>query len=792
MTMVNTSIRYFRLCGLMALLLYNPNITLAQEVWYNKPATEWLEALPVGNGRMGAMVFGDPVNERIQLNEDSMWPGGPEWARQYQGTPEDLETIRGLLQEERYAEADSLLIEAYSKKAIRLSHQTLGDLHIQYDFHENVENYKRWLSLDSAMVTTIFETEQGNFTQRVFNSHPDQVLIVDLESDSPKGLSATISLSRPDDNGYPTVEVNSIENGLSMDGMVTQRDGMKYSEPYPVTHGVAFQGQLKASANDGHISSHDGKLRLENVTKATLYFVVNTSFYQDDFRAANAKQWEQLGEKSVLHIINDHVRDHQELYNRVNLSLGGEQAQHHPIDERIQRVRQGESDPHLESLLFQFGRYLLIATSRPGTNPANLQGHWNEFIAAPWNADYHLNINLQMNYWPAEVTNLSESHEPLFDFIDRLVANGRQIARAQYGMRGSVAHQATDLWVPAWMRATQARWGSWIHGAGWLSHHLWLRYEFHQDEKFLRDRVYPVLRELSLFYSDWLTESPDGRVLISTPSTSPENLFIAPDGSITAATSGTAMSHQIIADVFDNFIYTAKKLDINDQFLEEVTEKRDRLHPGIIIGSDGRLLEWARPHEESEKGHRHMSHLYAFHPSNRITRDHTPEWSRAVRRSLDFREEHSAEERGVDDIGWSIVWRMSFEARFNNSEKVQKLIDRFFDISLANNLFSLVLPNRPPFQIDANFGYTAGIAEALLQSHQGVVELLPALPINWKSGQVSGLRARGGFEVDMWWEEGRLTRSRVTSHNGTPATFRYDGTEEPVRLDAGESASIFD
>lgn len=772
---------------LLLILLGSTNTSVkSQSMWYSEPASEWLNALPVGNGRMGAMVFGNPVNERIQLNEDSMWPGGPEWASLNRGNPDDLYAVRKSLRNGDHKTADSLLVDKFSNLGITLSHQTLGDLHIRHKNHDSIRNYRRSLSLDSAMVKTSFDIEDGQFTQRVFNSNPDQVLVIDLQSDASEGINCEIQLSRPDDEGHSTAKVTSFENGLTMDGMATQMGGRFQSKPYPVDHGVSFQVQLKVLADDGNITSENGVLQLENVTQATLYLIVNTSFYQENYKSVNRSQWENLSNKTFDDILGSHIEDYQALYNRVELNTGGEKLQNLPTGDRIQRVRDGGTDTNLEALLFQFGRYLLISSSRPGSNPANLQGLWNEHITAPWNADYHLNINLPMNYWPAEITNLSETHEPLFDFIDRLVENGKSTARSQYGMRGSVAHHATDLWAPAWMRAAQAYWGAWIHGGGWLAQHLWMRYEYTSDEDFLRERVYPVLYELALFYSDWITDDPNGSRLISYPSTSPENSFQTSDGQSAASSMGTAMSHQIIAEVFDNLLQSAEILNIQNNTIQRIAEQRGRLKSGTIIGPDGRLLEWDRPYEEPEPGHRHLSHLYAFHPSNQITTEHTPELVEAVKKSIALRNEH-----GAAGIGWSRAWMINFFARLNDAEMVQEHITKFIELSVSDNLFSLVFSQRPPFQMEGNMGFTAGIAEALLQSHQGFVELLPTLPLHWQDGYVKGLRARGGFEVDIWWENGSLLKSRITSLNGEKSVFRYKQQEVELDLAKGESQIIF-
>jgi alpha-L-fucosidase 2 len=749
--------------------------------WYNKPATDWHEALPVGNGRMGAMIFSDPLNERIQLNDDSLWPGDPDWVDNNKGTPEDLEDIRKLLREGNHVMADSLLVERFSNKSVKFSHQTLGDMMIKFENHQEYSDYKRWLSLDSAIVSSVFTIPGGKVKQQVFSSNPDNVLIVRLETTAPQGLTCSIRLSRPEDNGHKTVMVNSVKDGLVMDGMVTQYGGMIGSKPYPVVNGVKFSGLLKAKSEGGKIKSEKGILKLDKVKTATLYFFCNTSWYRNDYKKQNIKQWDIVNAMSFNELLHAHVSDFKSIYNRVSLKLVAKNSEVNPLNERLEFARNGKSDPALEALLFQFGRYLLISSSRPGTNPANLQGLWNKDIEAAWNADYHLNINLAMNYWPAEVTNLSEMHEPLFDYLDRLVENGKKTAQEQYGCRGSVVHHATDLWAPTWMRAAQAYWGAWMHGGGWLAQHLWTHFEFTQDEQFLKSRIFPILKELAMFYSDWLQVDTRNGQLISFPSTSPENSFITVDGSRAASCMGAAMDQQIIQEVFDNFIKSAEILNISNELTEEIKEKRSKLRSGIQIGPDGRLMEWDQPYEEYEKGHRHMSHLYAFYPANQITYDYMPEITEAVKKTIEYRLQN-----GGAGPGWSRAWLINFAARLKNPEMAHEHIEKFIFKSLGDNLFCL----HPPFQIDGNFGYSAGIAEMLIQSHQGFIELLPALPETWHTGEITGLRARGGFEVNMKWEKGNLLEVNIKSLAGKKTSIRNLNNEFQINLKKGESRKI--
>ncbi|MDT0675271.1 glycoside hydrolase family 95 protein [Autumnicola musiva] len=774
---------FSRFIVLMLLLIscagQSQNLASENLLWYENPAQDWNHALPVGNGRLGAMVFGDPINERIQLNEDSMWPGGPDWENS-KGTPKDLAEIRRLVREGKVHLADSLLVERFSFKGVARSHQTMGDLFINYQ-NQNIQDYKRSLDIAKAVASSSWMAGGYQVLQEVFSSAPDDVLIVRIKTENPEGINFSLNMSRPDDNGHPTVSVSATkDNILNMQGMVTQYGGAKNSEPVVIDYGVKFETILKADVKEGSVTSKNDTLHFKNVKEAVLYVVCSTSFYHDDYAANNEKTLEKLQHKSYKELLSAHIKDHQQYFNRTSLNLGEKEPDTLSTAERLQQVKDGKADPALVEKLFQYGRYLLISSSRPGTNPANLQGIWNKDIQAPWNADYHLNINLQMNYWPAGPANLSELQEPLFDLIDRLIERGKILAKEQYGMDGTVAHQTTDLWATPWMRAEQPYWGSWIHGGGWIVQHYWEHYRFTQDTTFLRKRAYPALKAYAEFYANWLTKDERDGTLVSYPETSPENSYTAADGESAAVSRGNAMGHQIIAEVFENTLAAAKILGISNDFTETIENKLGNLHPGIKVGSDGRLLEWDREYEEPEKGHRHISHLYALHPGDDITSE-DPELFEAARKTIEYRLDH-----GGAGPGWSRAWIINFYARLLNPEKAYNNVQLFMERSIYPNLLDI----HPPFQIDGNFGFTAGVAEMLLQSHEGFLRILPALPQEWPNGNIKGLKARGNIKVEIIWKDGKLEQLNLTSEEDKIVQVKYGENMIDVKLTAGQATVL--
>lgn len=750
-------------------------------LWFESPAENWDHALPVGNGRLGAMVFGNPKNERIQLNEDSLWPGGPDWGNS-KGNPEDLKEIRKLVENGQLELADSLIVERFSYKGVARSHQTMGDLFIEYK-NDQITDYRRELNLEKAVVTTTYKADGHEVSQEVFTSAPDDVLVVKIKTENPEGIDFSLSLSRPDDEGHPTVKVSAPnQNSLKMQGMITQYGGARNSEPVEIDYGVSFETILKAETESDTVSTTGDTMNFENVKDISLYIVCSTSFYHDDYSANNLEILTNLQNKDFDQILRAHIQDFQSYYKRTSLDLGHHELNKRSTTERLERVKDGESDRDLIAKLFQYGRYLLISSSRPGTNPANLQGLWNEHIQAPWNADYHLNINLQMNYWPAGPANLIEFQEPLFDLTDRLIERGKILAREQYGMNGTVAHQTTDLWASPWMQAETAYWGSWIHGGGWLAQHYWEHYRFTQDTTFLKERAYPALKPYAEFYSDWLSEDSRDGTLISTPDTSPENRYLTPEGEPAALSRGSAMGHQIIGEVFDNTIEAAEILGISGEFIKKITAQRKQLRSGIQIGKDGRLLEWDREYEEFEKGHRHISHLYSLHPGDDITSENT-ELFEAARKTIEHRLDH-----GGAGPGWSRAWIINFYGRLLDAEAAREHIDLFIQKSIYPNLLDI----HPPFQIDGNFGYTAGIAEMLLQSHEGFLRILPALPSNWKNGNVRGLKARENITIDIFWENGKLSKALLKSPIEQEVMIKYHGKTKTIDLSPNTTHKVVD
>ena len=727
---------------------------------YLAPARRWLAALPVGNGRLGAMVFGGVDQERLQLNEDSMWSGRA-GGDPTSGGPADIARWREMLFRGEHVEVDRQVMPAFSIGSAVRSHQTLGDLTLRFEGAEGEpEDYRRSLDLDQGIARVAYRRGGIGFVREVFASAPHQVLVMRITGDQPGAVGFTVGLGRPADGGRPTAISRAAGHRVVLEGRVTQSES---------TFGDGDKAQrfvvvVDVEARGGRVDEVDDGLRVTAADEVVLTLVGETEWYGDDvdarcearLAAANAAGFDALRAA--------HVAEHGAWMQRADLRLACDEAlATAPTDVRLARVRDGGADPGLDALLFAYGRYLLVASSRPGTLPANLQGIWNEHIKAPWNADYHVNINLQMNYWPAEVTNLGALHEPLFAFTERLAANGAERARRSFGLDGWVTGHATDVYAPAYHRSTQPFWGFWHVGGAWLMQHFVDHWRYGGDEAWMRQRAWPLLSGAAEFFVGWLCEDPSTGELVSGPSTSPENSFVLPDGQRAAVCMGPAMDHQIIRHLFRDLLEVADALGIEEPIVGTVRDTLAKMAPGVRLGPDGRILEWHAPVGEAEPGHRHMSHVWALYPGDAIDPATTPDWAVAARRTIDFRLEH-----GGAGTGWSRAWMINFMARLHDGEEAYGHLQQLFRRSMAENLFDL----HPPFQIDGNFGATAGIAEMLLQSNGGVVEILPALPIAWGVGSFRGLCARGGLEVDASWADGRLVEAELRGRPGARFALR--------------------
>ena len=744
--------------------------TMAQQeqslkLQYDKPASEWNEALPIGNGRLGAMVFGVPGKEQLQLNEETIWAGEP-GNNVPKNTYDNIVKIRQLLHEGKAVEAQALSNATFPRQVpadldYGMPYQTFGSLWLDFPGHEQFSDFQRELDIQDAVARTAYTVDGVRYQREVFASFTDDVIIVHLTASKKGALSFSVGLSSPQKLHQVALEGQDLSlSGTS--GSVDAKQGK-----------IQFKGSVHPVLKGGQLLSTKDQLHIQDADEVWLYVAIGTNFKKyNDLSGNPATRVAQTLNKALKvdykQALAQHTAKYQHFFNRVSLDLGRTAQADKTTDVRVQEFAKS-ADPALVALYFQFGRYLLISSSQPGGQPANLQGIWNEKLSPPWDSKYTVNINTEMNYWPAEVTNLPEMHEPLFAMLEDLAITGQESAREMYHARGWNMHHNTDLWRITGV-VDGGYYGMWPNGGAWLSQHLWQHFLYSGDKAFLR-KYYDVLKGKALFYLDVLQPDSSGRWLVLSPSMSPENSYLP--GSV-GISEGTTMDNQLIADVFHNFIDAAAILGQDAALADSVQQSLDRLPP-MQIGQHAQLQEWLKDMDKTNDKHRHISHLYGLFPAGQISPYRHPELTEAAINSLIY--------RGDKSTGWSMGWKVNWWARLLDGNQAYKLIQEQLNPPVGTNgqsggTYPNLLDAHPPFQIDGNFGCTSGIAEMLVQSYDGDIAILPALPDALPKGRVKGLRARGGFEIDLAWEEGKLTELKIVSTLGGNCRLRLpEGTQ---------------
>lgn len=770
--------RYRMFLFFLGIILFGYGQDKSTELWFTQPASQWEETLPLGNGRIGMTPDGGVLSEKIVLNDITLWGGSPQDANNYEASIY-LPQIRQLLLEGKNKEAEELINKNFVCKGpgsgagnganVQFGcYEVLGTLHLNFDYKTDTKasNYKRFLDISTAVAQTEFTVNGVTYKREYFTSFGNDVAVVKLTAGKKGALNLTVGLDRPERSETYVKDKTLLMKGQLNNG--TDGNGMKYLS------------KIKAELKGGELITSDSSLKITNATEVLLYISIKTDFKDKDYE----KSVDQLLTKAMATAYkkekSSHITNFQKLFNRAHLFLGNNTKDNLPTDKRLQAyLEDPDADNGLPVLFFQFGRYLAISSTRKGLLPPNLQGLWAHEIQTPWNGDYHLDVNIQMNLWPLEAANLGELNLPLKDLIRGMIPSGEKTAKAYYNAQGWVAHVITNVWGFT-EPGESASWGIAKAGSGWMCNNLWQHYLFCEDVEYLKE-IYPIIKGSAQFYNSMLTSDPGTGWWVTSPSVSPENSFYLDNGEEAHVCMGPTIDNQIVRELFTNVITASEILGIDEDFKRELKEKLNQLPPPGVIGPDGRIMEWLKPYREPDPQHRHISHLYGLYPASLITPESTPELAIAAQKTLEV--------RGDDGPSWSIAYKQLFWARLKNGNRAYKLLKTILRPTLATNInygagggvYPNLLSAGPPFQIDGNFGATAGIGEMLIQSHAGFIELIPAIPDVWKKeGIVEGLKAQGGFTVNFTWKNGKVTHYEVYSQRPQNVKVKVNGIVKTV------------